>query len=391
MKRLSIYLFASLTMAVAACSKQDGLEEKKATLKEYKHEIKALQSKVTALEEEIAAEDPTYSTVNKNATLVTTIPLKKDTFQHFIEVRGNVSSDRNVTISAETPAEVKQVKVVKGDKVRKGQLLMAQDAETIKRNIDELKTSLELANTRFKRQSNLWKQKIGTEMQYLEAKSNQESLENRLASAHAQLNNYIIRAPFSGTVDEVFVKEGETAQPGAPLLRLVSLEDMYIIADISEAYLGEFGQGDSVLVQFPSLHLKLRSTISSVGQVINRNNRTFQVQVNLPDDKKLLRPNLLAVLEIQDFHQPDAVVVPANLIQHDNRGDYVYIAAKTDEGLVAEKKHVERGMTYNNETLITSGLEAGEQLIDQGFREVAEGVSIRMADKNDVKGAVSSK
>lgn len=379
------------TLTVVACQQQEGLEAKKSQLKEYRNEVKALQSKITALEEEIAAEDPNFAAVNKNATLVTTLPVKEETFKHFIEVSGNVSSDRNVTINAEVPAEVTQVNVKKGDKVKKGQLLIAQDAETIRRNIAELQTSLELANTRFERQTNLWEKKIGTEMQYLEAKNNKESLERRLASARSQLDNYIVRAPFGGTVDDVFVKEGEVTQPGIPMLRIVSLEDMYIVADISEAYLGEFDRGDSVTVRFPSLNKEISSTINSVGQVINQNNRTFEIQVNLPNDEQFLRPNLLAVLEIKDYEQPDAVVIPTNLIQHDNRGDYVYIAAETDTGLVAEKKHIERGMTYNNETMIKSGLEKDDQLINEGFREVAEGVMIRVAEQNNVNGAVSSK
>lgn len=391
MKGLSVYLFAFIMIGAGACSTQEELKVKKEQLKEYKGEVKELQKKIAALEKEIAAQDPDFSAVDKNAALITTIPVEKEKFEHFIEVRGNVSSDRNVTMSAEVPAEVRQVKVEKGERVKKGQLLISQNAETVRRNIEELQTSLELASTRFERQANLWERKIGTEMQYLEAKNNKESLERRLASARAQLDNYIIRAPFSGTVDEVFVKEGEVAQPGVPLLRLVSLQDMYIVADISEAYLGQFEAGDSVKARFPSLNREIQSTINSVGQVINQNNRTFEIQVNLPGDEKLLRPNLLAVVKIKDFAQAKAVVVPANLIQHDNRGDYVYVVAETDDGLVAEKKHVERGKTYNHETMIKSGLEEGNLLIDEGAREVADGLRVRVAEENSVNRTVSSK
>lgn len=391
MKKLYVYLFVFTVLAAGACSNKEPLKAKKEQLKEYKREMKELQKKIAALEEDIAVQDPGFSAADKNAALITTIPLEKEKFEHFIEVRGSVSSDRNVTISAEVPAEVRQVKVEKGEKVKKGQLLVLQNAEIPKRNIEELQTSLELAATRFERQANLWERKIGTEMQYLEAKNNKESLERRLASARAQLDNYIIRAPFSGTVDDVPVKEGEMAQPGMPLIRLVSLEGMYIVADISEAYLGQFEAGDSVKVRFPSLNKEIQSTISSVGQVINQNNRTFEIQVNLPDDEKLLRPNLLAVVKIKDFAQANAMVVPANLIQHDNRGDYVYVVAEIDDGLVAEKKHVERGMTYNNETMVKSGLEEGDQLIDEGAREVAEGIRVRVAGENSGNRTVSSK
>ncbi|WPP49909.1 efflux RND transporter periplasmic adaptor subunit [Catalinimonas niigatensis] len=391
MNRLFIYLFTLATLVVTACNQQEGVEAKKNQLKDYRNEVKELQSKIATLEEEIATEDPDYAVVNKNATLVTTLPIKTDTFSHYIKVSGNVASDKNVTVNAEASAEVSQVKVKKGDQVRKGQVLIVQDAETTRRNIAELETSLELASTRFERQSNLWEQEIGTEMQYLEAKNNMESIERRLASAQSQLNNYMVIAPFSGTIDQVFVKEGEVTMPGVPILRLVSLEDMYVEAEISETYLGEFNQGDPVTVRFPSLNKSIQATISSIGQVINENNRTFEVQVQMPEEASVLRPNLLAVLEIKNFEQADAVIIPTNLIQSDNRGDYVFVAKETENGLVAEKKRVERGMTYDNQTMIVTGLEQGILLIDEGAREVAEGAFVKVNDQNEVSTAVSSK
>lgn len=390
MKRQIIYLFTLIMLVGTACSQQEGVEAKKTQLKEYQNEVKELQSKITVLEEEIAAEDPNYAAVNKNATLITTLPVRNKNFKHYIQVSGNVASDRNVTINAEVPAKVTRINVEEGDNVKKGQVLITQDAETIRRNIAELETSLELANTRYERQANLWEQNIGTEIQYLEAKNNKESLERRLASTQSQLDNYILRAPFGGTIDEVIVKEGEVTMAGMPMLRLVSMEEMYIIADVSEAYLGEFEKGDSVTVRFPSLDKTIQSSISTVGQVINQNNRTFEVRVRLPKDENLLRPNLLAVLEIKDYEQDSAIVVPANLIQNDNRGDYVFVARKTDNGMVAEKKRVERGMTYNNETLIKSGLAQGEQLINEGAREVGEGGEVKVAEQNSTGSAVSS-
>lgn len=363
----------------------EGLAGKKDQLQQYKQEIKDLETKVADLEEQIAAEDPDYVNANRNTTLVTTREVVNDTFQHFVEVRGSVTSRSNVTISAQTPAMVQNVAVEEGTKVRKGQLLVRQEAETLLSNIEELKTSLELAETRFRRQSNLWDKNIGTEFQYLEAKNAKESVERKLASLNAQLNNYIIRAPFSGTVDDVFVKEGEMAQPGVPLLRLVSLSNMFIEADVSEAYLGEFEQGDSVIVSFPSLNKSVRSVISSVGQVINENNRTFRVEVSLPDDKVLLRPNLMAVVKLKDFEEEDALVVPTNLIQNDQKGDFVYIAVQSTEqnGYIAQKKHITRGKTYKDMTMVASGLQGDEQLIDEGFREVAQGVSLRFAGQDD--------
>jgi RND family efflux transporter MFP subunit len=384
-KTIIVTIIATLGLFACAEEQSEGLAGKKDQLQQYKQEIKALEDKVAELESQIAAEDPDFVNANRNTTLVTTRDVINDTFEHFVEVRGSVTSRRNVTISAQTPAMVLNIAVEEGTKVRKGQLLVRQEAETLLRNIEEIKTSLELAETRFRRQSNLWDKNIGTEFQYLEAKNAKESLERKLASLNAQLDNYIIRAPFSGTVDEVFVKEGEMAQPGVPLLRLVSLSNMYIEADVSEAYLGEFEQGDSVIVTFPSLNRNVQSIISSVGQVINENNRTFKVEVRLPDDDLLLRPNLMAVVKLKDFEEEDALIVPTNLIQNDQKGDFVYIAVESAEqkGYVAQKKHIQRGKTYKDMTMVASGLQGDEQLIDEGFREVAQGVSLRFAGQDD--------
>ena len=388
-----VTLALSCLMLLAACGGENGgdIADKKQQLQAYRNDMKALQEQIDALEEEIASEDPTFASQTRKATLVTTVSVANKTFEHFIEVRGSVTSRKNITISAEAPAMVEEVQVVEGAKVKKGQLLVTQNAQTIRRNIEELQTSLELAETRYNRQKNLWDQNIGTEIQYLEAKNSVESLQNRIASLQSQLSNYIVRAPFSGTVDEIFIKAGEMAQPGVPLLRLVSLTDMYIEADVSEAFLGEFDTGDSVMVFFPSTDKTIRSIISSVGQVINENNRTFKLEVRLPNDLDLLRPNLLAVLRIKDYSQPNALVVPTNLILEDNQGDYLFVAEETEDGSgkVASKRHIVRGQTYKNETVVTEGLEGNETLIDKGFREVAEGVLIDVVEGDRAQEATA--
>ena len=388
MSNLKSVIWASALLSLVACGESgDDLAAKKSELEAYREELKELNTKIATLEEEIAEQDPSAVSQESRATLVTTVPVPTKTFRHFLEVRGSVTSDKNVTVSARAPAVVERVLVQEGERVKKGQVLIVQDAKTVRRSIDELKTSLDLATTRYERQKNLWDQKIGTEIQFLEAKSNKESLERRIASAEAQLADYIIRAPFSGSVDDIIIKQGETGQPGMPMLQLVSLQDMYIDADVSESYLGKFEVGDSVNVSFPSLNTSLKSTVSAIGDVINENNRTFTMEVKLPNDTKLLRPNLLAVLRVEDFQQEDAIVVPTHLILSDNQGEYVYVAEEQEGQLVATKKAVERGMTYQNETLIASGLSGDEQLIREGFRDVAEGMAIEQAENN----ALSSK
>ena len=378
--KYAAYLSLGSLLLVSACGgNQDELSEKKSQLQEYRAEAKELKSKIASLEEAIAAQDSTFGRQDK-ATLVTTLPVSTKNFEHFLEVRGSVESEQNVTMSAEAPGVVERILVQEGDQVKRGQVLMTQDSETIRRNIEELKTSLELATTVYERQKNLWDQKIGTEIQFLQAKNNKESLERRIASAQSQLGNYIIRAPFAGSVDNVIIKEGEMAQPGLPLLRLVSLQDMHIEADVSEAYLGKFAVGDSVQVTFPSLNKTITSTISAVGQVIDQNNRTFSIEVKLPSREDMLRPNLLAVVKIKDFEQQEAIVVPTNLILNDNQGDFVYAVQENGGVAVATKKPVKRGLSYEGETLVESGLSAGDRLVDEGFRNVAEGTQLKVTE-----------
>ena len=389
MKNHIAYLSLGFFLLATACGgDQNELSEKKAQLQEYRAEAKELRTKITSLEEEIAAQDSTFGRRDK-ATLVTTLPVTTKNFEHFLEVRGSVESEQNVTMSAEAPGIVEQIRVQEGDRVRKGQVMVSQDSETIRRNIEELKTSLDLATTVYERQKNLWDQKIGTEIQFLQAKNNKESLERRIASAQSQLSSYIIRAPFAGLVDNIIVKEGEMAQPGLPLLRLVSLQDMHIEADVSEAYLGKFAVGDSVQVTFPSLNKTVTSTISAVGQVIDENNRTFSIEVKLPTKEDMLRPNLLAVVKIKDFEQQEAIVVPTNLILNDNQGDFVYVVQENDGVPVATKKPVERGLSYQGETLIESGLTAGDRLVNEGFRSVAEGTQLKVTEGPDNNTTIS--
>ena len=385
---IAYLLLGFLLMATACGGDQDELSEKKAQLQEYRTEAKELKSKIASLEEAIAAQDSTFGRQDK-ATLVTTLPVTTKNFEHFLEVRGSVESEQNVTMSAEAPGIVERILVQEGNRVKRGQVLMTQDSETIRRNIEELKTSLELATTVYERQKNLWDQKIGTEIQFLQAKNNKESLERRIASAQSQLSNYVIRAPFAGSVDNIIIKEGEMAQPGLPLLRLVSLQDMHIEADVSEAYLGKFAVGDSVQVTFPSLDKAVTSTISAVGQVIDENNRTFSIEVKLPRREDMLRPNLLAVVKIKDFEQQEAVVVPTNLILNDNQGDFVYVVQENDGVPVATKKPVERGLSYQGGTLIESGLAAGDRLVNEGFRSVAEGTQLKVTEGPDNNTTIS--
>lgn len=379
--RINYYLLG-LVLFQFGCSKPDQLEEKKAELQQYKDEMQELKVKIEALEEEIAQLDPDFGKSNRQTTIVSTIPVKVVDFEHFIEVGGEVTSRQNVVLAAEVTGMVQRVHVRDGQEVKKGDVLISLDASATQRTIAELKTALELATTVYERQSNLWKQQIGTEIQYLEAKNKKESVERQLESAQVQLSKSIIRAPFSGSVEEVIIKVGETAMPGTELIRLVGSDKIFVEANVSEAYVDSFSKGDKVELVIPSSGETYVSELTSVGGVINKENRTFKVEVELPEALKTkVKPNQLAVVKISDFIKQDAIAIPTNLIQYDNRGAYVYVVNQEGESPTARKVYVEGGITYNNQTLIEKGLQEGELLIDKGFRNVSDGFEVKLADK----------
>jgi membrane fusion protein (multidrug efflux system) len=295
-------------------------------------------------------------------------------------VSGAVKSRKNVMISAENMGNVNQILVKEGSEVKKGQLIIDMDTELSQRKLDQLETEYELTKTMFAKQTNLWNQNIGTEVQYLEAKNRVESMERQIDNIKTQISKSKVRAPFSGTIENVMVREGEMAQMGSPLVRIVNHRDMYIKADLSESFIGRFKKGDHVIIHFPFIDQTIESKISSVGQVIDEMNRTFSVEALLPLTKFTIKPNLLAIVKLKDFEKSDAVVVPSKLIQKDNKGDFVFITEEDKDELIAKKMQIQRGVTYKNNTMIKEGLSGTEILIDEGFRNVAAGSKLKVVE-----------
>ena len=333
------YIISMLVIwiAVTGCDQKDPLEAKKEELKTFHSEMAELKKKIGVLEEEIKDLDPDYKNGNRNAILVTSIEVKEDKFEHKIEIRGSVESKKNVIISSEIPGKINFIKVREGQAVSKGMVLVELDADVIRNNIAELKTSLDLATILYERQSKLWDKNIGTEIQYLEAKNRKESLERRLATANSELDRAVIRAPFSGSIDEVVGREGELVQPGSPLIRIVNPDEVYIKSDISERFIGKFKKGDNVEVYFPTQERSLMTTVTSVSQVINKENRTFEMEIHLPKLDFILKPNQVAVLKLVDYSNTNALAVPTKLIQRDDKGNYLY-EVKKEEGYKCSKE-----------------------------------------------------
>ncbi len=380
MKLSNIIILGIFALTVSACGQNGDVEAKKEQLKKKKEQLQKIQASIIELEKEISTLDPEFGKLNRKATLITTTTVEKKDFEHFVEVTGAVKSRRNILISAENMGSIQRIPVKEGYEVKKGQLILSMDTELLERELDRLETEYELAKTMFEKQSNLWKQNIGTEVQYLEAKNRKETLENQIANIKTQISKSRVRAPFEGTIEEVFVKIGEMAQVGSPLVRIVNHHDMYVKADLSEAYIGNFKKGDPVIIRFPSINQTIESTISSVGQVIDEMNRTFSIEALLPQTEFTIKPNLIAIVKIKDYHKEDAVVIPSKLIQKDNRGDFVFIADQDSNELVAKKVQIQRGKTYKSTTMITDGLKGGETLINEGFRDVAEGTKVKVVE-----------
>lgn len=376
------YLIIALTVLAVACGApsedSQNLETKKKDLEAARKEFASLKEKIEKLEKEISEEDSTFQQT-ENAILVSTFIAEKKPFEHKVEVRGAVESRKNVLISAQTMGEVERVHVREGQPVTKGQVLISQNADVIRNSIAELKTSLELANSVYEKQSKLWEQKIGTEIQYLQAKNNKESLERKLSTAYAQLDMAIVKAPFSGTIDELPAREGEVASPGTPLVRIVSQQEMYIKADVSERFIGKFKAGDPVEVYFPTLDKKLASKVAAVGQVINPENRTFVVEVALPRIDFSVKPNQVTVLELRDYISEATLAVPTRIIQRDEDGQFIFVVDDRGERKLARKVHVVTGISYNSQTEILEGLEGSELIVDQGYRDLTEGVEVNLS------------
>jgi len=378
-------LFASViilsSLYLASCggntTADNSPEGKKKQLEAYKTEAATLKGKIDALEAELKASGA-LTTQAGLKLIETSLVIQKD-FAHFIEVQGNVESDKNVAVAPEMAGVITQLSVERGQSVRKGQVIAEVDAEPIRKNIIELETRLELAKTMFERQENLWKQQIGSEMQYLQAKSGKESLDRSIESLKSQLKKAYIKSPIDGVVDEIFTKQGEMANPAMPMARIVNIMEVQVKADVSETYIPNVKKGDEVIASFPALNKAIAVRVSNVGQFIDPANRTFKVEMKINNNDGLLKPNTLAVVKIKDFSQKNALVVPTHLIQQATNGDeFVFVVRKTANKNMISKVAIKTGKSYGGETLVTEGLQASDSLVSKGYNEVIDGEEVNI-------------
>lgn len=309
--------------------------------------------------------------------LVTIVPQK---FQHFIEINGSVRAEKDAIISPETSGVIKNIYVEEGQNVKKGELIVSLNTSIIRSNINEVKTSLELAKSSYEKQNELWKENIGTEMQYLQAKNNKETLEGKLRTLQVQLEMARIKAPFDGLVDQIFAQEGELASPGVRILHLINISELKVYGFVSETFLPNIHEGANVLMSFPVYPDYITTAkIYRKSEVINEKSRTFRIEIKLDNKENKLKPNMISKIRLNDFTTENAIVVPSQIIKQDYEGSFLYIVEKNGDKLVARKKYVKTGITYENNTMILEGLNENNKIIVVGYNMVSSGAHIYVA------------
>lgn len=335
--------------------------------------IDSLTKELKTVESQITLVDPT-----KRLPIVTTLPVKNDVFKHFIEIQGVVKADKNIGIIPEMGGTVTRILVKEGQRVSAGQTLIQLDDAVTRNSIAELNTQLSLAQTTFDRQGRLWEQKIGSEMQFLQAKAQLESLQNNLASLNTQAKKMRVIAPFSGIVDEIFPKQGELTSPQFPVVRLMNLDNVYVEADVTETYLPVVKIGTEAVLFFSSINKEVVSKISQIGNFINPDNRSFKTRINIKNSDNTIKPNLLADLKILDFEKT-GLIIPTNLVQQDQKGnDYVFtIKSENNENIVV-KNLISIEKSYGQEVFVSVGLTETDALINEGARLVKAGDVVKI-------------
>ena len=349
----------------------------KTTRAEIQKQYDAIGAELAKLDLAIAELD----TLKKSA-LVTTAIVNDTIFTHYIDIQGNVDTKQNLIIYPEYSGVLTQVYVKSGQKVNKGQILARIDDGGLSNQLAQMETQATLAKTTFERQKNLWDKKIGSEIQYLQAKTNYEAQMKAVAQMRAQLGKTIVKAPFSGVIDEVITEKGQVVGPGQQLMRIVNLSDMYVSANVPESFIGKIKNGAIVDVEVKSTGKIYKGKVRQIGNYINPNNRNFSIEVAVPNSDNLLRPNQVAVLKIEDYKKANAILVPESIVTENAVGEkIIYTVDTSGKEPKAIKKTIVVGLTSGANIEVKSGLNKGEQIIIEGARSVQNGDVVEIIKK----------
>lgn len=363
--------------AVAACGGKQEKSDIEQQIRDYKTQVRDLNKKISTLQEQLANMESSSTEFRLPVEVKTLAP---ELFSHYFDVNGYVEAENSAFVSPETNGRIETIHVREGQRVSKGQRLVTLNTDVTEKTIQEVKTNLELAQKVYQKQKDLWDKEIGSEIEYLRAKNNKESLESRLETLKSQLEMAILKAPFAGVVDEISLKEGEMASPGMQLLNLVNLRIMKIEGNVAERYLPFISKGDTVVVDFPVYeNYKRKTPIRRVGNVINQDSRTFTIEMQLANPGKKIKPNLMAVITVNDFTRDSAMVVPSIIVKEDRQGEYLYTVEEKDGGKIAAKTYVKAARSYNDKTMIAEGLEFGDKVITSGYEQVSDGSNVKIS------------
>ena len=342
-----------------------------ASAQEIANELKQIEAKIKVL-------DP-----QEKIPLITTIEANQSVFTHYVELQGSVSTKQNIVIYPEFSGVLHDVYVKEGQRVNKGQLLARIDDGGLSQQLSQIKIQAALAKTTFERQERLWNQKIGSEIQFLQAKATYEAQEQAVSQLQNQVSKSVVRAPFTGTIDDVITEQGTVVAPGqSALFRIVNLQDMYIETDVPERYISEVLPGKDVQVDFPILNKQMSAKVRQAGNFINPANRTFKIEVGIDNKDKLIKPNLTAKIKINDYTNDKAILIPQSIISENANGEqYVYVVSnKTENKGKAKRIIIETGKTQGDNIEVLSGLENGNEIVDEGARSVKDGQDVKILE-----------
>lgn len=351
-----------------------GSNDKRAELESLIKQREELDSKIRTLEAEL----DTNNNQKRRTSSVQITEVTKEPFNHYIEVQGRVDGEDNIGVSAQVPGVVTAVYVKEGDRVTKGKVLAQLDNSVLQQQLESAKTQLEFATNVYNKQKALWDQQIGSEIQFLTAKNNMESLQKNVAALNDQLEMTRIKSPINGSVEEINLKVGQMASPGMPAVRVVNFSTVKVLADISETYGSQVKPGARAIVQFPDLNKEIETKVHFTSKYINPVNRTFQTEIRLKPGDIEYRANMIAVVKINDYTNPDAIVIPVSLIRETTDGKYIYVAQSASSELQAHRKPIETGKTYNGMTEVLKGLEVGDKVITTGYTSLVDGQLLKV-------------
>jgi len=375
MKKIGVLLIALVVLASCGGEKKDDRLSKLEDLKKQREEITA---EINELEADLIAEGIIVKDKSSSVKIMTIDTVE---FKSYLEIQGKVDGDENVIATGKTMGVANGVYVKEGQSVYAGQVLASMDASVLQQSLAELENQYDFLVDVYNRQKSLWEQNIGSEMQYLQAQNNMESMAKRIATVKQQIAMNYITSPINGRVEEVNVKVGSSISPGIPAFRIVNFSKVKVEADVSEAYSENVKVGNIVMINFPDLNYETEAKLDFVGKYINPNNRSFKVECRLKPEKGMeYRANMLAVMKINNYTNAKAIVIPLNIIQSSAKGEYVYVAVKKNDKYFAEIRYIKKGQVYQGETEVLEGLGAGDIVITQGFNNLKDGAEVKVIE-----------